>query len=54
GHRTGKVLALAYLRDASARSGLEVSILGQRRSATILPTPPFDPLNDRLKTGEPT
>ena len=28
GHRTGKVLALAYLRDATARDGLSVSILG--------------------------
>ncbi|WP_293573670.1 FAD-dependent oxidoreductase [Phaeobacter sp.] len=51
GHRTGKVLALAYLRDASARDGLTISILGQHRAATILSRPPFDPDNTRLKTG---
>ncbi len=51
GHRTGKVLALAYLRDASARDGLTVSILGQLRRATILREPPFDPENIRLKSG---
>ena len=53
GHRTGKVLALAYLRDPSARQDLEVSILGQRRAAKILTQPPFDPGNTRLKTGAP-
>jgi len=51
GHRTGKVLALAYLRDVSARDGLTISILGQERGATILPQSPFDPDNSRLKTG---
>ena len=51
GHRTGKVLALAYMRDISARSDLTVSILGQKRPATIMNTPPFDPNNIRLKTG---
>lgn len=54
GHRTGKVLALAYLRDATAREGLAVSILGEERAATILPGPPYDPGNFRLKTGAPT
>ncbi|WP_170336008.1 GcvT family protein [Ruegeria arenilitoris] len=51
GHRTGKVLALGYLRNTSARTGLTVSILGQHCAATILPEPPFDPNNTRLKTG---
>ena len=51
GHRTGKVLALAYLRDNSARDGLTVSILGQHRAAAILDQPPFDPTNARLKSG---
>lgn len=50
GHRTGKTLALAYLRDASARDNLTVSILGKMRTATILDTPPFDPQNIRLKS----
>ena len=49
GHRCGKVLALAYLRDRAARDGLEVEILGQRRAAQILPEPPFDPQNLRLR-----
>ena len=49
GHRTARTLALAYLRDPAARDGLTVSILGQRRAATILPRAPFDPDNLRLK-----
>ncbi|MEL7259370.1 MAG: aminomethyltransferase family protein, partial [Pseudomonadota bacterium] len=48
GHRTGKVLALAYLRDATAREGLSVDILGQRRVARILDHPPYDPENERM------
>ncbi len=51
GHRTGKVLALAYLRDPTEREGLTISILGQHRAATILAEAPFDPNNHRLKTG---
>ena len=49
GHRTGKSLALAYLRDPAARTDLTVDILGQRRAATILDRPPFDPDNTRLR-----
>jgi dimethylglycine dehydrogenase len=49
GHRTGKVLALAYLRDRQARSDLTVEILGRRRPAAILEVPPFDPENIRLR-----
>lgn len=49
GHRTQKVLALAYLRDRDARDGLSVDVLGQRRGARILDTPPFDPHNLRMK-----
>ena len=51
GHRTGKALALAYLRDPTARDGLIISIVGQNRKATVLPQAPFDPFNLRLKTG---
>ena len=51
GHRTGKALALAYLRDPSARDGLTVFILGQHRAATILPQAPYDPDNFRMKPG---
>ena len=51
GHRTGKVLALAYLRDPTAREDLTVSILGQHRGATIQTRAPYDPDNTRLKSG---
>ncbi len=51
GHRTGRVLGLAYLRDPQARDDLTVSILGQHCPARILPRPPFDPDNTRLKPG---
>jgi dimethylglycine dehydrogenase len=50
GHRTGLTLALAYLREAEARDGLTVRILGQDRTAEILDRPPFDPENLRLKS----
>ena len=52
GHRTGRTLALAYLRDPTARDGLEISILGKRRAATILDTPPYDPTNQRQTAGD--
>ena len=51
GHRTGKALALGYLRDPSARDGLTMEILGRRRGAKILSTPPYDPTNTRLRDG---
>ncbi len=50
GHRTGNTLALAYLRDRSARDGLSVEVLGQRRSALVLDHPPYDPGNNRMKS----
>ena len=50
GHRTGKTLALAYLRDPAARRDLSACILGRDRRATILQHPPFDPQNTRLKS----
>lgn len=53
GHRTGKVLALAYLRDRRAREGLEVEVLGKRRGARILSRPPFDPENLRMRGAQP-
>ena len=58
GHRTGKVLALAYLRPESTRAGapgtrggLEVSLLGRRRGARVLDAPPYDPADARLRGG---
>ena len=49
GHRTKKSLALAYLRDTSARDNLSVSILGRKRAARILALPPYDADNTRLR-----
>ena len=49
GHRTGKTLALAYLRDRSARSDLRVNVLGRDLSAHILERAPYDPENRKLK-----
>ena len=62
GHRTGAVLALAYLRPEAGGSGgapqavghggdgtLEVSILGRRCAARVLGEPPYDPANARLR-----
>ena len=50
GHRTGKSLALAYLRDPAATDGLTINILGDQRPAHILTRPPFDPENIRLRS----
>lgn len=50
GHRTRKTLALGYLREPTVRDNLSVVILGKRRAANILETPPFDPENLRLKS----
>ncbi len=56
GHRTGTVLALAYLRPEASEAdacgaggGLEVSILGRRSRARLLDAPPYDPTNERLR-----
>ncbi|MEO0370463.1 MAG: FAD-dependent oxidoreductase, partial [Pseudomonadota bacterium] len=52
GHRTGKTLAMAYLRDPGAKEGLSVSLLGEKRAAVILEEVPYDPGNLRLKKQE--
>lgn len=52
GHRTQKTLALAYLRERTAREGLEAEILGRRVPVRILTRPPFDPDNTRLRLGD--
>ena len=55
GHRTGTVLALAYLRPGAGTRGnavdgpLEVSILGRRCTARVLAEPPYDPDDARLR-----
>lgn len=50
GHRTGKTLALAYLREPGLRTELQVKILGKARDAKILEQPPYDPANIRLRS----
>ena len=51
GWRTNMSLALGMVRPDLAEAGtkIEVEILGQRHSATVIPESPFDPKNDRLK-----
>ncbi|MRX49379.1 FAD-dependent oxidoreductase [Paracoccus sp. S-4012] len=50
GHRTGRPLTLASLRERGLREGLKVAILGRECPATVLDRPPFDPENTRLKS----
>jgi dimethylglycine dehydrogenase len=52
GWRLGKSLALAMVRPDLAETGqaLEISILGKRHAATVVPESPFDPENERLRT----
>lgn len=49
GHRTARSLGLAYLRPGAPDQGLSVKILGKEGAAQVLPAPPFDPSNRRLK-----
>ncbi len=49
GHRTGMVLALAYLQEASGEQPLYVDILGNRVAARILKDSPYDPSDLRMK-----
>jgi dimethylglycine dehydrogenase len=51
GHVIGAVIALAYVPVAVAISGttLEIDILGEWRTATVVDAPLFDPQNERLR-----
>ncbi|MEX1047038.1 MAG: FAD-dependent oxidoreductase [Actinomycetota bacterium] len=51
GHHVGKSLALAYLdRDVAAKDPeLTVFVVGEPRSARVLPEPPYDPAGARLR-----
>ena len=49
GHRVGKSLALAFLRERDMREGLTVKLLGRERATRILTSPPYDPQNLKLK-----
>jgi dimethylglycine dehydrogenase len=59
GHHVGRSLALAYLdtpladellAGAAADVELAVDVIGVRRSARVLPEPPYDPAGSRLRT----
>lgn len=49
GHRTGKLLAFAYIKPDHAAPGtaLDVVIMGQPRTATVLGEPVYDPANEK-------
>ena len=51
GHAVGQSIAFAYVEPACAAPGSEVGIdiLGERRKATVLAEPPYDPQNKRLR-----
>lgn len=49
GHRTGKTLALGYLRTRGLRTCLTAEILVQPCKVHFLDARPFDPENTRLK-----
>ena len=51
GHTVGCSLAIAFLTDDARDAGteLEISILGKRVRARVLPQAPWDPDNERLK-----
>jgi len=51
GFRIGKRLALGYMRRGFAEAGpaFEIEILSERRTATLTPTPFYDPDNTRLR-----
>ena len=50
GHTTGKSLAMGYLyADYAGQTGLEVSVLGERRPAAVLEAPAYDPGGQKLR-----
>lgn len=51
GYRTGKSIALAMVRPEYGDEGsaMEIRILGNRYSATVVGESPFDPANERLR-----
>jgi len=51
GFRIGTRLAIGCMRQDLAEAGpaFEIEILGERRTATLTPTPFYDPDNTRLR-----
>jgi dimethylglycine dehydrogenase len=50
GHRVERSIALGYLPSDRCSPGAElaIDILGERRPATVMPGPVYDPENERL------
>ncbi len=51
GHTVGKSLAFAYVEPAHRAPGtqLDIQLMGERRSATVLAQPAYDPTNEKLR-----
>ena len=49
GYSVGKSLALAFVKDATPGTEVEVMILGQPHRGALLAEPPFDPTGQRLR-----
>jgi dimethylglycine dehydrogenase len=51
GHFVRRSLALGYVPAAlaSAASGFEIEVLGERRPARVLAQPPHDPRGERMR-----
>ena len=49
GHRTGRLLALAYLTPRAGAATFDMEILGERIAARPLPAAPYDPENRKLR-----
>ncbi|MEM7334767.1 MAG: FAD-dependent oxidoreductase [Chloroflexota bacterium] len=51
GHHVGKSLAFAYVNNGHDAPGstFDIEILGERRQATVLSKPVYDPKNERLR-----
>ncbi len=51
GHTVGKSLCFAYVEPGYAESGarFDIEIIGERRKATVLAEPAFDPKNEALR-----
>ncbi len=51
GHRIGKSIGLAYVRTDLAKAGTElvVDVFGEKRKATVVPEPIYDPDNHKMR-----
>ncbi len=51
GHTVKQSIAFAYVEPPYAEPGRRfgIDVLGERRAATVLPGPLYDPLNEKLR-----